>query len=149
MRALRLGLLPLLAALAGCGGGGDAKPPPQLPAPLARSLAAQADGVAQLLDAGDGCGARGRALALQQAVIGAINEHRVPAPYQEPLLGDVNLLLDRIPCSPAPSTTQAPVAPAATSTPPPRREPPGLAKKHGHDKHGESKDKAHGRGGDG
>jgi hypothetical protein len=104
-------------ALAGCGGRHHVPPAPQLPAALARSLAVQADAVASRLDAGDECGAREHALALQQAAIAAVNERRIPAGYQEPLLGDIALLVQRITCTaePTPASTAAP--PAASPTP--------------------------------
>ncbi|MGZ4383610.1 MAG: hypothetical protein ACXVY3_03350 [Gaiellaceae bacterium] len=140
MRHLRLGAVAALIAggiaLAGCGSGsapaGDA---PRLPAMLAHSLAAQANGVARLVDLGDVCGARTRALALQQAVIAAINERRVPVVYQEPLLGDVSLLIERIHCNilaPAHPTTSVPQLTTSSPSPPSPRVPPGHEKDHRH-----------------
>jgi hypothetical protein len=99
----------LLAA--GCGGRtASAPPPPRLPHPLAQRLAAASDGVASALAAGDACAALDRATALQHTVIAAINGHRVPPVFQEPLLGAVNSLAERIRCVPPPPPPPAPVA---------------------------------------
>jgi hypothetical protein len=125
-------LLPALLAgiaLAGCGGNRAAKSPP-LPAALARSLAGQADTISRRLDQGDACGARSRALALQQAVIAAINDQRIPAAYEEPLLSDITLLLSRIACVPEPAGMAAGAAasvPSESPTVPSTRLPPGPA----------------------
>jgi hypothetical protein len=137
-RSLGPVLLVAVAVAGGCGGGGSARTAPLLPGSLARSLAAQADDVGRLLEAGDGCSAHARALALQRAVIGAINERRVPVVYQEQLLGAVNLLLDRIRCSQSPAaaatsagTTAAATAPTHRPPGPSPHVPPGLARKGG------------------
>ncbi len=141
LRQLCLVSLLGIAAAAGCGGASSKPSTPLLPRTLASSLAAGADQVAHLLDTGNGCAAHARALALQQTLIGAINEHRVPAVYQEPLLGNVNLLLERVPCSPASTTSAATTqAPTTTQAPPPAPLPPGLAKKgHKDHRHGPGK----------
>ncbi len=93
----------LVAALcfAGCGGGGGDRPAPtrpKLPAALAAQLAERSDRVAAALAAGDGCGARDQAAALQQATVQAINARQVPAALQEDLSGTVNDLAGRIHC---------------------------------------------------
>jgi hypothetical protein len=98
--ALAIGIC-LLAA--GCGGREVSRPPgPKLPRPLARQLAGASDSVAAALAAGDGCTALRRATSLQRDVIAAINAHRVPPDFQEPLLGAVNSLAERVQCRPPP-----------------------------------------------
>lgn len=99
--------LAAVLCLAGCGG--THTPPPRqptLPRALAQSLRAQADGVAAALAAGDGCLARQRAAALQSSVISAVNTRRLPARFQETLLGSVNDLVARITCLPPPPPTE-------------------------------------------
>jgi hypothetical protein len=129
-------LVPLLAAAALAGGCGSASPPrsapkpPRLPRTLAQSWAQQADAVASALAAGDGCTAQTRANALQQQVIAALNEHRVPAPLRETLSSGVNDLAGSITCTP----------PAPT---PPEKPPKEHGKDHPHD-HGKGHDK-HGK----
>jgi hypothetical protein len=71
-----------------------------LPAPLAAELAARADAVASKLDAGDSCGARAQAEALQADAIAAVNAGRVPAAYQEELGAAVSSLVASIECTP-------------------------------------------------
>jgi hypothetical protein len=115
--------------LAGCGSGDErAAPPPQrLPAGLAAHLASRSDEVARLLRQNDGCGAQAAAKALQQEAIAAVNARRVPAQFQEPLLGAANDLVFRIHCAPPP--------------PQPRAE-----DRHGDKKHHKGKGKHRGRG---
>jgi len=69
---------------------------------LATDFAARSDQVAARLEANDPdpCGARAEAEALQQRVIAAVNERRVPARYQEELTSAVNVLADSIACVP-------------------------------------------------
>jgi hypothetical protein len=88
--------------LAGCGSGAErsAAPQPKLPRPLAATLAQQSEAIAAALDAGDGCQALQLAESLRQQTIGAINAHRVPAAFQEPLLDRVIDLASRIECVP-------------------------------------------------
>ena len=93
---------------------------PTIPHALAQSLRAQADGVAAALAAGDGCTAQQRAVTLRTAVITAVNERRLPARFQETLVGAVNDLASRITC-----------------VPPPARPAPPPAHGHEHKKHGE------------
>ncbi len=111
--------------LGGCGSGGEhaAPRPPRLPAALAAHLASRSDDVARLLDSSDGCGALAAAKQLQQDAIAAVNSQRVPARFQEPLLGAANDLVVRIHCAPPPA---------------PRPE--------GDDEHGKDKGKGHGKG---
>jgi hypothetical protein len=113
----------LLAA--GCGSQSTTPPPrqPHLPRALAESWAQQADAVAAALASNDGCAAQTQASALQQSVITAVNEHRVPRRFLEPLASGVNDLAGRITCTPAPEE--------------PKHEKP---KHHGHGKHGEGRD---------
>ncbi|HEY8627190.1 MAG TPA: hypothetical protein VIL56_02675 [Gaiellaceae bacterium] len=105
----RIALLTLVL-LAGCGGSRTVTPEPTLPAPLAARLATYADETARLVAAGDACGARQQALALQHTTVAAINAHRVPGPLQEPLQTSANDLVNRIVCAPPPAqtTTTAP-----------------------------------------
>jgi outer membrane murein-binding lipoprotein Lpp len=124
----RTALLAVLL-LAGCGSEAkqQAAKPPRLPRALAHTLASKADAVASALAAGDGCTARTRAAELQQQVISAVNAHRVPRRYQEPLSNGVNDLVSQISCTPPP--------PVVHSAPPGRPgKPPGHEKheKHGH-----------------
>jgi hypothetical protein len=63
--------------------------------------------VAQRLEANDGCGALDAAKQLQQEAIAGINARRVPARFQEPLLGAANDLVLRIHCVPPPAPTAA------------------------------------------
>ena len=103
----RIPLLALAVVLAGCVGSRSAAPEPTMAAPLAARLADYADATARLVAAGDGCGARKQALALQVATVAAINAHQVPGALQEPLQASANDLVKRIACTPppAPSTT--------------------------------------------
>jgi hypothetical protein len=97
-----------VADLAGCGGGDNAAPPPpRIPAPLASSLAARSDAVAERLAANDGCGALDAAKRLQQEAIAAVNARRVPPRFQESLLGAANDLVLRIHCAPPPAAPRA------------------------------------------
>lgn len=102
MRTLRRSalLLPLLLVAAGCGGGEESASP--LPAPVANELAARSDAVAERLEAGDACGARAEADALQAAAIDAVNDGRVPARYQEELVSSVGALATSVECVPPP-----------------------------------------------
>lgn len=99
----------LALAIAGCGGGErDSAPPPRLPPALAQDLAARSDHVAELLAAGDRCGARATANDLSATVVEAINAGRVPTPFQEELGGAASALAARIACVPAtPQTDQS------------------------------------------
>jgi hypothetical protein len=117
--------LAAVVVLGGCGESGKrATPPrPQLPAPLVSRLASRSDQVAQRLDANDGCGALAAAKELQRDAIAAVNSRRVPARFQEPLLGAANDLVLRIHCAPPPT---------------PRAK--------GDDEHGKDTGKGHGKG---
>jgi hypothetical protein len=122
-------LLPALAAiaLAGCGGGARHATPPQpkLPRALAQSWKQQADSVATALAAGDCCTAQHLAASLRASVISAVNAHRVPRRFLDPLTSGVNELASQIACTPTPAP-----APAPAPAPPP-------AHGHGHKgKHG-------------
>jgi hypothetical protein len=123
--------------LAGCGSGDEraAPSPPRLPAALAAQLASRSDDVARLLRQNDGCSALAAAKALQRETIAAVNARRVPARFQEPLLGAANDLVFRIHCAPSPAAS----APADEA-------------RHGEGKHhkgkGEHKGGKHGRRGD-
>jgi hypothetical protein len=127
-RAVLLGAL----VLAGCGAQAQETAPrePQLPRALARSWAQQADAVAAALEAGDGCTARMRAQALQERVIDAVNERRVPARFQEQLTSSVNDLAGRITCTPAPPT----IVEEPEPDPPEKHKPHPPKKAHGHGK---------------
>jgi hypothetical protein len=126
--------------VAGCGSAQQAAPPkpvPKLPRALAQSWAQQADDVAAAVDAGDGCTALQRAVTLRTQVVDAVNAHRVPRRYLEPLVSTANDLAGRITCTPPPAV----VAPSSDY---------GKKDKHGkqdkHSKHG--KHDKHGDGGD-
>ena len=69
--------------------------------------------VAEALERGDSCAAEQKAHELQAATVAAINENRVPAPYQEELQASVNELVADVRCEPA-----------ATHVPPPPPEEP-------------------------
>jgi hypothetical protein len=106
--------------LAGCGGGGEqATPtprPPRIPADIAQRLAAEADLIATARPGS--CTALTAATRLQVEAIQAIQSHRVPLRYQEPLLSAANGLVARL---------------SECTEPTPRTEHPG---KHGKKKHG-------------
>jgi hypothetical protein len=85
--------------LAGCGGGGAKQTaprtrPPRIPADLARQLAAEADLIASARPVS--CTARAAAARLQADTIQAIQSHRLPARYQEPLTSASNDLVARL-----------------------------------------------------
>jgi hypothetical protein len=103
----RIALLTLTVALAGCGGSRTSAPEPTLPAALAARLASYADETSRLASAGDACGARVQALALQHATVAAINARRVPGPLQEPLQNAANEIVNRLVCTPPQPTTGA------------------------------------------
>jgi hypothetical protein len=93
--------------LAGCGSGGQrvAAPQPKLPRDVATQLAERSDLVAAALDGGDPCLALVPARRLRQDTFRAINDRRVPGPFQEQLGATVNNLVSRIECVP-PAPTQ-------------------------------------------
>jgi hypothetical protein len=85
--------------LAGCGGGSAKqtapKPrPPRIPADIARQLAADAGLIASAQPGS--CTARAAAARLQAETIQAIQSHRLPARYQEPLTSATNDLVARL-----------------------------------------------------
>jgi hypothetical protein len=85
--------------LAGCGGGNanQTKPrprPPRIPADVARRLAAEADLIARAQPGS--CTARAAAARLQAEALEAIQSHRVPPRYQEPLMSAANGLVARL-----------------------------------------------------
>jgi hypothetical protein len=85
--------------LAGCGGGNanQTKPkprPPRIPADVARRLAAEADLIASAQPGS--CTARAAAARLQAESLEAIQSHRVPPRYQEPLMSAANGLVARL-----------------------------------------------------
>jgi hypothetical protein len=122
-----------VAALAGCGSGGEPAGP-RLPRPLAASLAARADALAA---AANGCAAQRALAALRRGTIAAINAHRVPASFQEELLAAVNRLTAPACVRPV-AAAPAAAAPVRAASPHGRAKGPG--KKHGrppkHAKHG-------------
>ena len=116
---------------AGCGGAQDAAPPkpaPKIPRALAQSWAQQADDVAAAIEAGDGCTAQQRAATLRTQVVSAVNAHRVPRRYLEPLVSTANDLAGRITCNP-PAPVVVPSAKPAKHDKHHGR--------HGHGKHGD------------
>jgi hypothetical protein len=85
--------------LAGCGGGNanQTKPrprPPRIPAGVAQRLAAEADLIASAQTGS--CTARAAAARLQADALEAIQSHRVPSRYQEPLMSAANGLVARL-----------------------------------------------------
>ena len=93
----------MLLAVAACGGGETERDAaPTLPAALAAELAGRSDTVAERLEADDPCGALAEAEALQADTIAAVNEGRVPAPFQEELGAAVASLVASIECTPPP-----------------------------------------------
>jgi hypothetical protein len=85
--------------VAGCGHSAPArttKPPPRIPADVARKLAADADAVASQ----QGCAARGPALKLLNDVVAEAG--RIPQRYQEQLTSAANDVVSRIPACPPP-----------------------------------------------
>ena len=85
--------------LAGCGGG-DAKQtkpsprPPRIPVDVARRLAAEADLIASAQPGS--CTARPAAARLRAEALQAIQTHRMPPRYQEPLMSAANGLVARL-----------------------------------------------------
>jgi hypothetical protein len=75
-------------------------PLPVFPAAVAERLATESDAVAADLDRGDDCAAAADAARLRTDAIAAINDHRIPGPYQETLLGRVQALEAQITCTP-------------------------------------------------
>lgn len=85
--------------LAGCGGGNanHTKPrprPPRIPADVAQRLAAEADLIARAQPGS--CTARTAATLLRAETLEAIQSHRLPPRYQEPLMSAVNGLEARL-----------------------------------------------------
>jgi hypothetical protein len=83
-----------LLLLAGCGSSTPArttKPPPRIPADVARLLAADADAVASAA----GCAARKPAVKLQTDAISTVG--RIPERYREQLMSAANDIVSRIP----------------------------------------------------
>jgi hypothetical protein len=117
---------------AGCGAQAKDTTPrrPHLPRALAESWARQADAVAAALASNDGCTAQTQATSLQQSVITAVNDHRVPRRFLEPLSSGVNDLVGRITCTPP--------VPA-----PPEEKPKHEKEKKKHHDHGKHKGKGH------
>jgi hypothetical protein len=92
------------AAVSGCAGGGsdDSTPPRPAFAPaVAQELSAAADRVADLLAAGDTCGAAHAADDLQRDVIEAVNAGDVPPAFQEELGAVAAELVNEVNCPPA------------------------------------------------
>jgi hypothetical protein len=94
--------LAVALVLAGCGSGEGrrAAPLPRLPQDVATQLARRSDKIAAALDGGDPCRALAEAQRLQRDTIQAINDRRVPGPFQEHLGAAVNDLVSRIECVP-------------------------------------------------
>jgi hypothetical protein len=61
------------------------------------------DDIAQLLEAGDVCGAAVRADELQDETVRAINDGDVPQEFQEELQSRVNELVNTVNCPPPPT----------------------------------------------
>jgi hypothetical protein len=128
-------LLLVALVVGGCGAGTPKETPPKpprLPRALAHDWAAKADAVASALAAGDGCTARTRAAALQQQVIAAVNERRVPRRLLEPLMSGVNALASQITCTPPPPVVRDEGKPRG----PKHDHGPGHGHRHDRPKHG-------------
>ncbi len=99
--------LAVLLFAGGCGGGGGeaAPPPPAIESASAERLASTSDSIADLLDAGDVCGAAGRADELLAQVTEAINAGAIPSRFQEELSAKANELVNEVNCPPPPPTT--------------------------------------------
>jgi hypothetical protein len=96
-----------LASLTACSGDAEQEADePRLPAAVASELAARSNRVADLLAAGDVCGAAVAADELQTATVDAINRGGVPGPFQEELTGAVNGLVNEVNCPPPPQQTE-------------------------------------------
>jgi len=101
--ASRLGVLLLAVAFAaGCGGGGHRTArAPQLPADVARALAARSDALAVSLEQNDACAAARRAADLRNAANAAVASGRVPVVFRRKLAGAVTRLTAAVPaCTP-------------------------------------------------
>src|ERR671911_2334859 len=96
-RFIALGVLSLMLVLLASGCGGEER---GLSRDLAERLAVRSDSVAAEVEAGDPCGARAEAEALQRAAIAAVNDGDVPDELQEELLGSVSALLVAVECQP-------------------------------------------------
>jgi hypothetical protein len=98
--------------LAGCGGGSDntftttqeqtttTTLGPTIQSAVAQQLAGSSDEIAQLLDAGDTCGAAHAADRLRNELTAAINGGAIPGLYLEDLSSSVNELQAQLRCSP-------------------------------------------------
>jgi hypothetical protein len=107
--------LALVISLAGCGGSEQPPREPKIPSGLARDLAAKADEIAAALEAGDPCGAKEQAIALQGDVANAIAAGRVPRIFHRELVSAVDDLV-QIECvapEPPPSPAEEPDSCAA------------------------------------
>jgi hypothetical protein len=103
-----LAVLVLGLAFTACGGSEAPPREPRIPASLAAELAAQADAVAASAEAGDRCGAKERALALQADVAEALSAGRIPPAFRQELQAAVDELV-QIECVPAePPPTEPP-----------------------------------------
>lgn len=99
--------------LAGCGGGSDntftttqeqtttRTSAPTIRTAVAQQLAGSSDEIAQLLDAGDTCGAAHAADRLRNELTAAINGGAIPGLYLEDLSSSVNELQAQLRCPPA------------------------------------------------
>jgi hypothetical protein len=97
------------AFVAACGGSEERARPPKIPAGLAQDFAAQADAIAASLEAGDPCGAKERADALQAAVTEAINGGRIPTRFRGELQSTVDELV-QIECVPPEPPAEEPAS---------------------------------------
>jgi hypothetical protein len=95
-------LVAVAATLAGCGSETTQRKPaqPKLPRALAHAWAEQATAIATSLAANNGCDAQTRVAALQQEMVAAVNAHRIPRRFLEPLSSGVNDLAAQITCTP-------------------------------------------------
>ena len=94
-----LALTGAVLALAACGGGGDARPEePGLPRSVAERLAQESEAVADMLDAGDVCGAAQQADKLVDSVEQAIAAGDVPDAFQAELTANAEQLQNDVNC---------------------------------------------------
>ena len=97
-----------VVAASGCGGGGSADSPPQLPHALGTQLAAQADAVEASLARGDDCGAEAQAEELRQMISQAVSADQVPVRLRAALSRSAGSLAGEIVCAPAPTAAGPP-----------------------------------------
>lgn len=94
-------MLAAVLTLAACGGDEAGPTEPGLPPTVAENLAAQSEGIADKLDAGETCAAARQADALKDEAQAAIDGGQVPAALQGELMSNIDELVNTVNC-PAP-----------------------------------------------